>query len=140
MVALVVVLLVVLGLCPCLLWPGLGGLLVHRLWLRWLPLVAEVAGGDADGGAMLVFVLLMPLAWVMQVLYPVLVCVGIVGDGEDGSAAGDGDGVGVVLARLLVVLVFPLVWMLAAVVPGAGRWVARVWSLVSVGLVLARVS
>ena len=25
-------------------------------------------------------------------------CVGIVGDGEDGSAAGDGDGEGVVLA------------------------------------------
>ena len=60
-----VLLLMVLGVCPRLLWPGLGGLLVHRLWWRWLPLVAEVAGGDADGGVMLVMVLLMPLAWVI---------------------------------------------------------------------------
>ena len=58
--------------------------------------------------------------------YPVLACVGIVGDGEDGSAAGNGDGEGVVLAWLLVVLVFPMVWMLSVVVLGAGRWVARV--------------
>ena len=29
-----VLLLMVLGVCPRLLWPGLGGLLVHRLW--WL--------------------------------------------------------------------------------------------------------
>ena len=100
MVALVarVLLLMVLGMCPRLLWPGLGGFLVHRLWWRRLPLVAEVAGGDADGGVMLPLVLLMPLAWVLYVLYPVLVCVGIVGDLEDGGAAGDGDGEGVVLA------------------------------------------
>ena len=52
-------------------------------------------------------------------------CVGIVGDGEDGAAAGDGDGEGVVLAWLLVVLAFPVVWMLLVVVLGAGRWVAR---------------
>ena len=31
-------------------------------------------------------------------LYPVLVCVGIAGDGEDGGAVRDGDGEGVVLA------------------------------------------
>ena len=55
----------VLGVCPRLLWPGLGGLLVHRLWWRRLPLVAEVAGGDADGGVMLALVLLMPLAGVL---------------------------------------------------------------------------
>ena len=36
-------------------------------------------------------------------------------------------------------LVFPMVWMLAAVVLGAGRWVARVWSLVSVGWLLVLV-
>ena len=47
------------------LWPGLGGLLVHRLWWLWFPLVAEVAGGDADCGVMLAMVCLMPLAWVM---------------------------------------------------------------------------
>ena len=52
-------------------------------------------------------------------------CVGIVGDGEDGGPAGDGDGEGVVLACLLVVLAFPLVWMLLVVVLGAGLWVAR---------------
>ena len=39
-----VVLLMVLGVCPRLLWPGLGGLLVHRLGRLWFPLVAEVAG------------------------------------------------------------------------------------------------
>ena len=43
---------------------------------------------------MLVIVCLMPLAWVMQLLYPVLVCVGFIGDG----AGGDGVGDGVVLA------------------------------------------
>ena len=55
-----------------------------------------------------------------------LVCVGFVGDG----VGGDGVGEDVLLA---VVLVFPMVWMLVAVVPGAGRWGARVRSLVSVG-------
>ena len=55
-----------------------------------------------------------------------LVCVGIVGDGEDGGAAHDGDGEGFVLAWLLVVLVFPMVWMLSVVVLGAGPSVARV--------------
>ena len=60
-----VLLLMVLGVCPSLLWPGLGGLLVHRLWWLWFPLVAEFAGGDADGGVMLAMVCLMPLAWVM---------------------------------------------------------------------------
>ena len=43
---------------------------------------------------MLAMVCLMPLAWVMWVLYPVLVCVGFVGDG----AGCDGVGEGVVLA------------------------------------------
>ena len=47
---------------------------------------------------MLAMVCLMPSAWVMLVLYPVLACVSIVGNGEDGGAAGDGDGEGVVLA------------------------------------------
>ena len=67
MVALVarVLLLMVLGVCPRILWPGPGGLLVHRLWWLWFPLVAEVAGGDADGGLMLAMVCLMPVAWVM---------------------------------------------------------------------------
>ena len=90
MVALVakVLLLMVLGACPRLLWPGLGGLLVHQLWWLWFPLLAEVASGDADGGMMLAMVCLMPG------LYPVLVCVGFVGDG----AGGDGVGEGVVLA------------------------------------------
>ena len=55
----------VLGVCLRPLWPGLGGLLVHRLWWLWFLLVAEVAGGDADGGVMLAMVCLMPLAWVM---------------------------------------------------------------------------
>ena len=60
-----VLLLMVLGVCLRLLWLGVGGLLVHRLWWLWFPLVAEVAGGDADGGVMLAMVCLMPLAWVM---------------------------------------------------------------------------
>ena len=60
-----VLLLMVLGVCHRLLWPGLGSLLVHRLWWLWFPLVAEVAGGDADGGVMLAMVCLMPLAWVV---------------------------------------------------------------------------
>ena len=67
MVALVarVLLLMVLGVCPRLPWPGFGGLLGHRLWWLWFPPVAEVAGGDADGGVMPAMVCLMPLAWVM---------------------------------------------------------------------------
>ena len=60
-----VLLLMVLGVCPRLPWPGLGGLLAHRLWWLWFPPVAEVAGGDVDGGVMLAMVCLMPLAWVM---------------------------------------------------------------------------
>ena len=44
---------------------GLGGLLAHRLWWLWCPPVAEVAGGDADGGVMPATVCLMLLAWVM---------------------------------------------------------------------------
>ena len=60
-----VLLLMVLGVCLCLLWPGVGGLLVHQLCWLWFPLVAEVASGDADGGVMLAMVCLMPLAWVM---------------------------------------------------------------------------
>ena len=60
-----VLLLMILGVCLRLLWPGLGGLLVHRLWWLWFPLVAEVAGGKADGRVMLPMVCLMPLAWVM---------------------------------------------------------------------------
>ena len=47
---------------------------------------------------MLAMVCLMPLAWVMWALYPVLACVGIVGDGEDGGAAREGDGEGAVSA------------------------------------------
>ena len=75
MVALVarVLLLMVLGVCLRLLWPGVGGLHVHRLWWPWFPLVAEVASGDADGRVMLAMVCLMPLTWVMKALYPVLV-------------------------------------------------------------------
>ena len=67
MVALVarVLLLMVLGVGPCLPWPGLSGLLAHRLWWLLFPLVAEVAGGDADGGLMPAMVCLMPLAWMM---------------------------------------------------------------------------
>ena len=67
MVALVarVLLLMVLGMWPRLPWPGLGGLLAHRLWWLWFSLVAEVAGGDADGGVMPAMVCLMRLAWVM---------------------------------------------------------------------------
>ena len=96
MVALVVrvLLLIVLGVCPRLPWPGLGGSWAHRLWWLWFPPVTEVAGGDADGGVMPAMVCLMPLAWVMYVLEPVVVCVGFVGDG----AGGDGVGEGVVLA------------------------------------------
>ena len=105
-------LLMVLGVCPCLLWRRLGGLLVYRLWWRWLPLVPEVVSGDTDIWVVLAMVLLMPLAWVVWVLYLVLVCVGVVGVGEDGGATGDGDGEDAVLARLLVMLVFPMVWML----------------------------
>ena len=60
-----VLLLMVPGVCHCLLWRRLGGLLVYRLWRRWLPLVQEVAGGDADGRVVLAMVLLMPLAWVV---------------------------------------------------------------------------
>ena len=60
-----VLLLMVLGVRLRLLWPGVGGLLVHRLWWLWFPLVAEVAGGDADGGVMLAMVCLMLLAWVI---------------------------------------------------------------------------
>ena len=60
-----VLLLMVSRVCPCPLWRRLGGLLVYRLWSRWLPLVPEVAGGNADGGVVLAIVLLMPLAWVV---------------------------------------------------------------------------
>ena len=131
-----VLLLMVLRVCLRLLWRRTGGLLVYRLWWRWLPLVPEVVGGDADGGVVLAMVLLMPLAWVVWVLYLVLVCVGVVGIGEDDGAAGDGDGGGAVLACLLVVLVCPMVWMLVVAALGAGRWVARVWSLAGVGWLL----
>ena len=93
-----VLLLMVLGVCPCLLWQRLGGLLVYRLWWRWLPLVPEVVGGDANDGVVLAMVLLMPLAWVLWVLYLVLVCVGVVSVGEESGTAGDGDGEGAVLA------------------------------------------
>ena len=58
-------LLIVPGVCPCLLWRRLDGLLVYRLWWRWLPLVPQVAGGDADGGVVLALVLLLPLACVV---------------------------------------------------------------------------
>ena len=44
---------------------GVGGLLAHRLWWLWFLLVAEVAGGDADGWVMLAMVCLMLLAWVV---------------------------------------------------------------------------
>ena len=57
--------LMVLGVRLRLLWPGVGGLLVHRLWWLWFPLVAEVAGGNADGGVMLAMVCLMLLAWMI---------------------------------------------------------------------------
>ena len=55
----------VLGVCLRLPWPGVEGLLVHRLWWLWFPLVAEVGSGDADGEVMLAMVCLMLLAWVM---------------------------------------------------------------------------
>ena len=55
--------------------------------------VPEVAAGYADGGVELAMVLLMPLAWVLWVSYLVLVCIGVVRVGEDGGAAGDGEGV-----------------------------------------------
>ena len=58
-------LLIVPDVCPCPLWQRLGGLLVYQLWCRWLPLVPEVASGDADGWVVLAMVLLMPLAWVV---------------------------------------------------------------------------
>ena len=83
-----VLLLMVLSVCLRLLWPGVGGLLVHRLWWLWFPLVAEVASGDADGVGL----------GDVGVVSGVGRCVGIVGDGEDGGAAGDADGEGVVLA------------------------------------------
>ena len=60
-----VLLLMVLGVCPRLPWPGLGCLLAHLLWWLWFPAVAEVAGGEADGRVMPALVCLMPLAWVM---------------------------------------------------------------------------
>ena len=60
-----VLLLMVLGAYPSPLWRRLGGLLVYRLWWRWLPLVREAADGDADCGVVLAMVLLMPLAWVV---------------------------------------------------------------------------
>ena len=67
MVALVtrVLLLMVPGVYPRLPWPGLGRLLAHRLLWLWFPPVAEVAGGDADGGVMPAMVCLMLLARVM---------------------------------------------------------------------------
>ena len=57
--------MVVPGACPRSPWTGLGGLLAHRLWWLRCPPVAEVAGGDADGGVLPAMVCLMPLAWVM---------------------------------------------------------------------------
>ena len=86
--------MVVPGACPRFPWPGLGGLLAHRLWWFRCPPVVEVAGGDADGGVLPAMVCLMPLAWVMLVLEPAVACVGFVGVG----APGDGVGEGVVLA------------------------------------------
>ena len=85
-------LLIVLGVCLRLLWPGVGGLLVIRLSWLWFPLVAEVAGGDAVGVFDAVGL------GDVGVVSGVGRCVGMVGDGEDGGAAGDGDGEGVVLA------------------------------------------
>ena len=60
-----VLLLMVPGVRPCPLWQRLGGLLVYRLWWRWLLLMPEVARGDADVGVVLAMVLLMPLVWVV---------------------------------------------------------------------------
>ena len=34
-------------------------------WWLWCPPVADVAGGDADGGVLSAMMCLMPLAWVM---------------------------------------------------------------------------
>ena len=62
-----------------------------------------------------------------------LVCVGVVGLVGDGGAAGDGDGGGVALGCLLVVLAIPMVWVLAGAALVAGRCVARVWLLAGVG-------
>ena len=58
--------MVVPGACPRFPWPGLGGLLAHRLWRFRCPPVAEVAGGDADGGVLPAMVCLMPLAWLLN--------------------------------------------------------------------------
>ena len=59
-----VLLLMVPGVCSCLLWRRLGGLLVYWLWWRWLPLVPEVACGDTDGGVVLAMLLMIPwLGW-----------------------------------------------------------------------------
>ena len=58
-------LMIVPGVCPCLLSWRLGGLLVYRLWWLWVPLVLEAAGGDVDGGVVLTMMLLMPLALVV---------------------------------------------------------------------------
>ena len=60
-----VLLMMVPGVCPCLPWWRLGGLLVYRLWWRWLPLVLEIAGGDVDVGVVLAMVLLMPFPWLV---------------------------------------------------------------------------
>ena len=60
-----VLLLMVPGVCPCLVWRRLVGLLVYGLWWRWLSLVPGVASGDANGGMVLAMVFLMPLAWVV---------------------------------------------------------------------------
>ena len=52
----------------CVPSPPLAGawcLLAHRVWWLWFPPVAEVAGGDVDGGVMPAMVCWMPLAWVM---------------------------------------------------------------------------
>ena len=57
--------MVVPGACPRFPWSGLGGLFAHRLWWFRCPPVAEVAGGDADGGVLPAMVCLMSLAWVM---------------------------------------------------------------------------
>ena len=63
MVSLVAGVLLVMGLS--FLWPGVGGLPVHRLWWPWFPPAAGVASGDADSGVLLAMVCLMLLAWVI---------------------------------------------------------------------------